>query len=71
MQSTLASVITFAQTQWIHLSAAAMKDTHWLAMEGHARIPTNVKKGLTTVSKTVLMFPWEVALSVTASTATN
>ena len=48
-----------------------MKDTHWLAMEGHARIPTNVKKGLTTVSKTVLMFPWEVVLSVTASTATN
>ena len=48
-----------------------MKDTHWLATEDHARIPMNVKKGLITASKTVLMFPWEVALSVTVSTATN
>lgn len=69
VQPTLVSVITSARTQWTHLSAAAMKDTHWLETDGHAWTLMNVQLALTTASKDVLMFLWEVALGVTVSKA--
>ena len=69
VQPTLVSVTTSAQTRWTHLSAAAMKDTHWLETDGRAWILMNVQLALTTASNDALMFLWEVALGVTVSQA--